>query len=82
MFIPTVALYNDNPHGYPFWAEFHPVPIAHGMNDKGILKAGFETSLKRILIKHPACSLLAQELVSKLDRREALLPSFCRILST
>lgn len=31
--IPTVALYNDNPHGYPFWAEFHPVPVVHGMND-------------------------------------------------
>ncbi|PHN02053.1 hypothetical protein [Flavilitoribacter nigricans] len=32
--IPTVALYNDNPHGYPFWAEFHPVPVAHGITDR------------------------------------------------
>ena len=32
--IPTVALYNDNPHGYPFWAEFHPVPVIHGISDK------------------------------------------------
>lgn len=46
MFIPTVALYNDNPHGYPFWAEFHPVPISHGTSDKGILKARFETFSK------------------------------------
>ena len=46
MFIPTVALYNDNPHDYPFWAEFHPVPISHGTTDKGILKARFETFTK------------------------------------
>ncbi|MEO7174972.1 MAG: hypothetical protein ABIV51_03970 [Saprospiraceae bacterium] len=32
--IPTVALYNDNPHGYPFWAEFHPVPVIQGINDR------------------------------------------------
>lgn len=32
--IPTVALYNDNPHGYPFWAEFHPVPVIHGIKDR------------------------------------------------
>ena len=32
--IPTIALYNDNPHGYPFWAEFHPVPVVHGIKDK------------------------------------------------
>lgn len=43
LFIPTVALYNDNPYGYPFWAEFHPVPISHGTADKGILKARLET---------------------------------------
>lgn len=43
MFIPTVALYNDNPHGYPFWAEFHPDPISHGTTDKGVLKAQFDS---------------------------------------
>lgn len=43
MYIPTVALYGDNPYEYPFWAEFHPVPISHGTTDKGILKARFET---------------------------------------
>lgn len=32
--IPTVALYNDNPHGYPFWAEFHPVPVIQGIKDR------------------------------------------------
>ncbi len=32
--IPAVALYNDNPHGYPFWAEFHPVHVIHGIRDK------------------------------------------------
>lgn len=31
--IPTVALYNDNPYDYPFWAEFHPVPVAYGVRD-------------------------------------------------
>lgn len=46
MFIPTVALYNDNPHEYPFWAEFHPVPISHGTSDKSILKGRFETFSK------------------------------------
>jgi|GEM_PF-1617113 len=33
-FIPTVAIYNENPHGYPFWAEFHPVPVSHGVTDR------------------------------------------------
>ncbi len=28
--IPTIAMYADNPHGYPFWAEFRPVPVIHG----------------------------------------------------
>ena len=32
--IPTVALYNDNPHDYPFWAEFSPVPVSLGITDK------------------------------------------------
>ncbi len=32
--IPTVAIYNDNPHGYPFWSEFHPVPVIHGLKDQ------------------------------------------------
>ena len=42
-FIPTVALYNDNPHGYPFWAEFHPVPISHGTTDRGLLRGKFNS---------------------------------------
>jgi hypothetical protein len=32
-FIPTVGVYNDNPHGYPFWSEFHPVPVSNGIVD-------------------------------------------------
>jgi len=32
--IPTIALYNPNPHGYPFWSEFHPSPIAHGTTNR------------------------------------------------
>lgn len=32
--IPTVALYNDNPHDYPFWSEFHPVPVIHGVSNR------------------------------------------------
>lgn len=32
--IPTVAIYHNNPHGYPFWAEFFPVPIIHGIKDR------------------------------------------------
>jgi hypothetical protein len=43
VFIPTIALYKDNPYMYPFWAEFHPVPISHGTTDKAVLKARFET---------------------------------------
>jgi len=47
--IPTVALYNDNPHGYPFWAEFHPVPVIQGIKDRNhidlILKNFSKTSL-------------------------------------
>ena len=46
IFIPTVALYNDNPYDYPFWAEFHPVPVSHGTRNKGILKARFDTFSK------------------------------------
>jgi len=42
-YIPTVALYKDNPYDYPFWAEFLPVPVSHGTSDKAILKARFET---------------------------------------
>ncbi len=45
-YIPTIALYNDNPYGYPFWAEFHPVPMSHGTSDKRILKAKLETFSK------------------------------------
>lgn len=33
-FIPTVSIYNDNPHGYPFWSQFMPVPVSHGIKDK------------------------------------------------
>lgn len=47
--IPTVALYNDNPHNYPFWAEFHPVPVIQGIKDRhhiaSILKNFSNTSL-------------------------------------
>lgn len=32
--IPTVAGYNNNPYGYPFWSEFHPSPINHGVTNK------------------------------------------------
>jgi len=32
--IPTVALYNENPHGYPFWSEFHPVPVNLGIKNR------------------------------------------------
>jgi len=32
-YIPTVATYNDNPHDYPFWSEFHPVPVSHGIKN-------------------------------------------------
>lgn len=31
--IPTVAVYHDNPFDYPFWAEFNPSPISHGVSD-------------------------------------------------
>lgn len=32
--IPTISGYNNNPHGYPFWSEFHPSPINHGITNK------------------------------------------------
>jgi len=32
--VPTVALYNDNPHGYPFWSKFDPVPVSLGITDQ------------------------------------------------
>lgn len=32
-YLPVVSIYNDNPHGYPFWSEFHPVPVTHGITD-------------------------------------------------
>jgi len=37
--VPTIALYNDNPHGYPFWSEFHPVPVIHGISDKNKIES-------------------------------------------
>lgn len=37
-FIPTISIYYDNPHGYPFWSEFHPVPVSHGITDKDQFK--------------------------------------------
>jgi hypothetical protein len=50
--IPTVALYNDNPHGYPFWAEFHPVPVIQGIKDRNhidsILKNFSKSSLQTL----------------------------------
>ncbi|MDF1694765.1 MAG: hypothetical protein P1U56_02985 [Saprospiraceae bacterium] len=42
-FIPTVALYNDNPHDYPFWAEFHPEPVSHGVSNRSELKGRLES---------------------------------------
>lgn len=32
--IVTAATYHDNPHGYPFWAEFHPMPMSHATGDE------------------------------------------------
>jgi hypothetical protein len=46
LMIPTVALYFDNPYEYPFWAEFKPVPISHGVSDKADLQARFSTFKK------------------------------------
>lgn len=37
-FIPTISIYHDNPHSYPFWSEFHPVPVSHGITDKNHFK--------------------------------------------
>lgn len=42
-FIPTVALYYDNPYEYPFWAEFHPVPVSHGVSSKATLQGKLNT---------------------------------------
>jgi len=42
-FIPTVALFTNNRFGYPFWAEFHPVPISHGTTDMEIINEKFKT---------------------------------------
>jgi len=38
-FIPTVALYKDNPFDYPFWSEFNPTPLSYGTSDKSILQS-------------------------------------------
>lgn len=38
-FIPTVALYIDNPFDYPFWSEFNPTPLSYGSSDKYILQS-------------------------------------------
>ena len=38
-FIPTVALYKDNPFDYPFWSEFNPTPLSYGTSDKFILQS-------------------------------------------
>ena len=41
-YIPTIALYNDNPYDYPFWAEFHPVPLSHGVKDEHVLMQKYD----------------------------------------
>lgn len=47
--VPTVALYNDNPHGYPFWAEFHPVPVIHGIRNRNKINQILESFSKSSL---------------------------------
>ena len=42
-YIPTIALYNDNPYDYPFWAEFHPVPLSHGVKDENVLMSKYDS---------------------------------------
>jgi hypothetical protein len=37
--IPTIASYANNPYGYPFWSEFKPVPINHGITRKGLIES-------------------------------------------
>jgi hypothetical protein len=32
--IPTASLYKDNPHNYPFWAEFYPKPMSHATGNQ------------------------------------------------
>jgi hypothetical protein len=32
--LPTIAGYSNNPYGYPFWSEFYPVPMNHGIWEK------------------------------------------------
>jgi len=29
--IPTISGYSNNPYGYPFWSEFSPSPMNHGL---------------------------------------------------
>lgn len=36
--IPTIASYTNNPFGYPFWSEFNPVPMNHGIKDERIIE--------------------------------------------
>ncbi len=36
--IPTIAGYANNPYGYPFWSEFSPVPMNHGIRSKKLIE--------------------------------------------
>lgn len=36
--LPTIAGYTNNPFGYPFWSEFNPVPMNHGIRNKKLIE--------------------------------------------
>jgi hypothetical protein len=36
--IPTIAGYTNNPYGYPFWSEFNPVPMNHGIRNQELIQ--------------------------------------------
>ncbi len=36
--IPTIASYTNNPFGYPFWSEFNPVPMNHGIRKQELIE--------------------------------------------
>jgi len=36
--LPTIAGYTNNPFGYPFWSEFNPVPMNHGIRDERLIE--------------------------------------------
>lgn len=33
-YVPTIALYYDNPHDYPFWSVIDPSPVSHGITNR------------------------------------------------